>query len=167
MKARVAAATAKVTAQESTAAPPSRPPPQQPPVFQAPNFDDFSRMEMGSGARGGLAIGIHPALLGETQDKAKKEQKAKGKSKKEDEVKRSEEVNPYISEGGTVSGRAKRSLNFTHNMNARPAMQAANEVRIIKFSEVIYMLMDFTVEKKSSTRADEETDSSPSIKSRS
>src|SRR6201999_912240 len=39
-----------------------------------------------------------------------------------------EKVNPYLTDVGTT-GRAKRVLNFTHNLHSRPAMQAAKEMR--------------------------------------
>lgn len=48
----------------------------------------------------------------------------KTKDRKEDRV---ENANPYLSEE-KWSGKTRRTLNFTHNMHERPAMQAANEV---------------------------------------
>jgi U4/U6 small nuclear ribonucleoprotein PRP3 len=126
LKARVAAAKARTStiSKPSTLtndAPPERPPPQpsapQKFIPQIPEPED-----MPTGARGGLAIGIHPALLGDIQDR--KSQRAKARGKKP-EV---EKVNPYLSEFGS-GGRARRELKFTHNLHARPAMQAANEMR--------------------------------------
>ena len=57
MKARVAAATSKpTTSQQRTASPVT-------PLYQAPSFDDgISR------ARGGLDVGLHPALMGDSSD---------------------------------------------------------------------------------------------------
>ncbi|MCJ1240883.1 hypothetical protein MMC14_008887 [Varicellaria rhodocarpa] len=57
MKARVAAATSKpITSQQRTASPVT-------PLYQAPSFDDgISR------ARGGLDVGLHPALMGDSSD---------------------------------------------------------------------------------------------------
>jgi U4/U6 small nuclear ribonucleoprotein PRP3 len=127
LKARVAAVKARTIGD----APPERPPPvsqgqhhQQ--QVQAPSFDEMETngTAVGPGARGGLAIGIHPALLGDFQDRGKMSHKARMKGRRQD----AEKVNPYLNESGT-SGRAKRTLNFTHNLHSRPAMQAANEMR--------------------------------------
>jgi U4/U6 small nuclear ribonucleoprotein PRP3 len=122
IKARVAAATAKAKGGDVPVRPP--PPPASAPIhnaFREPPTDDRG---LGPSGRGGLAIGIHPALLGETKhDKKKSWNKAGDRTRKEPE-----KVNPYLAEAGT-SGRAKRELKFTHNMHARPAMQAANEMR--------------------------------------
>jgi U4/U6 small nuclear ribonucleoprotein PRP3 len=121
IKARVAAATGKAKGDVPVRPPP--PPPSAPVhnAFREPPVEDRG---MGPSGRGGLAIGIHPALLGDTKhDKKKSWNKAGDRTRKEPE-----KVNPYLAEAGT-SGRAKRELKFTHNMHARPAMQAANEMR--------------------------------------
>jgi U4/U6 small nuclear ribonucleoprotein PRP3 len=122
LKARVAAAKARTV---GDAAPPERPAAQSGAFAQGVPPPPMEEQEIGGpGARGGLAIGIHPALLGDLQERGKLAGKAKGKPKKQ-EV---EKVNPYLSEVGT-GGRAKRELNFNHNLHSRPAMQAANEMR--------------------------------------
>ena len=122
LKARVAAATMR-----TQAAPPIRSLPVAPvPTFQTAEFDDFSRTSGGGAARGGLAVGIHPSLLGDMQDRGKSTQRPK--SKAQSRVEEVQKGNPYLSETATA-GRAKRTLNFTHNLHARPAMQAANEMR--------------------------------------
>lgn len=123
MRARVAAATAKAKGDDI----PNRPPP--PPVPEAPSYNAFREPPMeergtGPSGRGGLAIGIHPALLGEQKYDKKKSWNKGGKEIR----KEPEKVNPYLAEVGS-GGRAKRELKFTHNMHARPAMQAANEMR--------------------------------------
>lgn len=58
MRARVAAATSK-----ASAATPHKP--QPPPIYTPPIYDEFSR------ARGGLDVGLHPALLADAQQDAK------------------------------------------------------------------------------------------------
>jgi U4/U6 small nuclear ribonucleoprotein PRP3 len=122
LKARVAAATMRT----QTATPPSRPLAQATPAFQSTEFDDFSRSNGAGAARGGLAVGIHPALLGDIQDRGKSSQKPK--TKNQSRMEEAQKSNPYLSETPTAT-RAKRTLNFTHNLHARPAMQAANEMR--------------------------------------
>lgn len=121
LKARVAAATARAKGDE----PPPRPAAESMPFgVQTPEAEDPSRLVGGMG-RGGLSIGIHPALLDNAPDRSRTPnyQKARGRSKYD------EKVNPYISETGTAGGRAKRTLHFNHNLHSRPAMQAANEMR--------------------------------------
>ncbi|KAF2664470.1 PRP3-domain-containing protein [Microthyrium microscopicum] len=124
LKARVAAATARAKGDD----PPPRPAAQpnswgaQPPP-PPPETDDISR----SGGRGGLSIGIHPRLLADTQDGAKT---ARYDAKPKPQAKEDERSNPYLSEVGPgPGGRTKRTLHFNHNLHARPAMQAANEMR--------------------------------------
>jgi U4/U6 small nuclear ribonucleoprotein PRP3 len=122
LKARVAAATMRTQA----ATPPLRPLAQATPAFPNMEFDDFSRSNGAGAARGGLAVGIHPALLGDIQDRGKSSQKPK--TKNQSRMEEAHKSNPYLSETPTAV-RAKRTLNFTHNLHARPAMQAANEMR--------------------------------------
>lgn len=61
MKARVAAATSKANASQQRTASPAQLPSYQPPVFE----DTMSR------ARGGLDVGLHPALMGDSGQDAK------------------------------------------------------------------------------------------------
>jgi U4/U6 small nuclear ribonucleoprotein PRP3 len=112
IKARVAAATAKAQGLQ---------PPQRPPASSttAPSAFTDRPNEMNMG-RGGLSIGIHPALLGDFKDRSKPLKKKKEEPK--------ERLNPYLSEVGQ-GGRARRALHFNHNMNSRPAMEAANNMR--------------------------------------
>ncbi|KAF2405134.1 PRP3-domain-containing protein [Trichodelitschia bisporula] len=119
LKARVAAATAK------TAPSPAQPPPPAPSsaYSQPVEFDDLARA---GNARGGLAVGLHPALLGDLPDtRGKAAQKPKPKNKQAEQTK----SNPYISDEKAPPSRPYRQLHFTHNMHARPAMAAANEAR--------------------------------------
>lgn len=132
IKARVAAAAAKTAtpAPASSATPPPRAPssrPAPPPssAYGGLGLEERPRTELSAGSRGGLSVGIHPSLLGDAQDKGKKDWKAKGKGREEGKA---ESTNPYLSEEKSSGGRARRTLNFTHNMHERPAMQAANEV---------------------------------------
>jgi U4/U6 small nuclear ribonucleoprotein PRP3 len=119
IKARVAAATAK----SQSLQPPSRAPPAAVRETRPPEPEDRTIGSNGAG-RGGLAIGIHPRLLGDLGD-PKKAPPPKAKVQKEEPK---EKTNPYLSEVGP-SGRAKRNLNFTHNLHSRPAMEAANAMR--------------------------------------
>jgi U4/U6 small nuclear ribonucleoprotein PRP3 len=112
LRARVASASSRVQGGQ----PPQRPPPS---MGQQADFRDPMLPATGPG-RGGLSIGIHPALLGDIQDQGRLVQKPRARKQ--------ERSNPYLSEAA-VSTRAKRSLNFNHNMQSRPAMQAANEMR--------------------------------------
>jgi U4/U6 small nuclear ribonucleoprotein PRP3 len=115
LKARVASASSRALGEQ----PPQRQLPQS--IGQQPDFRDPTLPATGPG-RGGLSIGIHPALLGDIQDRGKMVQKPRARTKRE------EKSNPYLSEAA-IATRAKRSLNFNHNMQSRPAMQAANEMR--------------------------------------
>lgn len=124
-KAKIAARTAKAGGD----VPPARPAAQTsryiPPPPPMQDFEDMSGPPAGIGS--GLSIGIHPALLSEVKDR-RQIQKSSWKGKREPE-KVQEKVNPYLEDSGKPGGRAKRALNFTHNLHERPAMQAANEMR--------------------------------------
>jgi U4/U6 small nuclear ribonucleoprotein PRP3 len=110
IKARVAAATAK----SQSLKPPQRPLPSAPLIDEKPNGDNIGR--------GGLSIGIHPALLADVNERKSGFQNI-AKTKEAPK----EKTNPYLSEVG--QSRVKRSLNFNHNLNSRPAMEAANAMR--------------------------------------
>jgi U4/U6 small nuclear ribonucleoprotein PRP3 len=146
MKARIAAATANLkqtqttTSTLSTFTPPSSTPTPPPPPpsrsaftappresFQRAERNDSSRMDMGPAPRGGLSMMIHPSLLGDSQEK-KETKGLKGKDSSQ-QAKSQENLNPYLSEEKGPSGRARRTLAFTHNLHSRPAMVAANETR--------------------------------------
>jgi U4/U6 small nuclear ribonucleoprotein PRP3 len=116
LKARDASASSRVLGSDH---PPPRALAQS--MSQQPDFRDPTLPATGPG-RGGLSIGIHPALLGDIQDRGRVVQKPRARSKRE------EKSNPYLSDAA-VATRAKRTLNFNHNMQSRPAMQAANEMR--------------------------------------
>jgi U4/U6 small nuclear ribonucleoprotein PRP3 len=128
LKARVAAAKARTTGD----LPPERPAAQSsrfqppPPSSRRNDFEDTSQTGINS-ARGGtgLNVGIHPALLGDINDRSRLAPKFRAKPRKQEP----EKSNPYVSESTGYSGRAQRTLNFNHNLHSRPAMQAANEMR--------------------------------------
>ncbi|TLD35152.1 U4/U6 small nuclear ribonucleo protein [Venturia nashicola] len=127
IKARVAAAQAKTVTPAASATPPQRAPPTRPPPPPSappPVVEERIRTELGNSSRGGLTVGIHPSLLGDSRlGDGKKDGKSKDKREK-----KVESDNPYFAEE-KWSGRRSRALNFTHNMRDRPAMTAANDLR--------------------------------------
>ncbi|KAF2420760.1 PRP3-domain-containing protein [Tothia fuscella] len=129
IKARVAAS-ALAAAKPAQSHNPTPPPPsrQSLPSREPPIHNDFSRQESSAGGRGGLNVGIHPALQGDYQASKDAQKGNQRNNKKEEERKTPENVNPYLADSAPSRSR-RGALNFNHNMHERPAMVAANEMR--------------------------------------
>jgi U4/U6 small nuclear ribonucleoprotein PRP3 len=106
-------------------APPERPPARDEPAPEPSRFKEMEDRDSDRSGRGGMYIPLHPLLR--TDAPIKKDDR-KDKRKRGEENK-SDVVNPYISEGTTGQTRKRRDLNFTHDMDHRPAMEAAAEMR--------------------------------------
>lgn len=131
LKARIAAAVAKAgqrTSEAPTAYIP--PPPSASGLNDARGDNDIDKFGRGA------PMGLHPALMGKTalqvrQDEIKKDGRA-GTRQRDNLVAPGKAVaNPYLADSSAATGptRKKRELHFNHNMNERPAMAAANEMR--------------------------------------
>ena len=73
-----------------------------------------------------MNVALHPLLRGDGQVKKDERKDKRGRPQEE----KKEVINPYISEGGpTGQTRKRRDLNFTHDLDQRPAMEAAAEMR--------------------------------------
>jgi U4/U6 small nuclear ribonucleoprotein PRP3 len=129
IKARMAAAMQKTTISKGDA-PPERPP-ERPPARgaagpDAARFRELEEKDRDKSGRGGMNIALHPMLRADAPEKPKKDDR---RDKRRREEQKKEVINPYIGEGPSGQTRKKRDLKFTHDINHRPALEAAAEMR--------------------------------------
>jgi U4/U6 small nuclear ribonucleoprotein PRP3 len=130
IKARMAAAMNKPKAD----APPERPParvaqemPAPAPDFKFQEPEDTKEKRAG---RGGMNIALHPMLRGDAPDTFKRDDRNNRDKRGRQHEEKKEVSNPYLSaDGPSAPARKRRDLNFTHDLDHRPAMEAAAEMR--------------------------------------
>ncbi|KIW05628.1 uncharacterized protein PV09_03499 [Verruconis gallopava] len=130
IKARMAAAMKKpavVTSATGNDMPPERPPARES-LGPAPSRLQLQEeRERDRAGKGGMNIALHPMLRADAPDKAQKDDR-RDRWRKEEE--KGETNNPYLSAGGpSGQTRKRRELKFTHDLDHRPAMEAAAEMR--------------------------------------
>jgi U4/U6 small nuclear ribonucleoprotein PRP3 len=118
--------TAAANSEGPTEKPPERPPAREVPAPDAARFRELEERDRDRSGRGGMNIALHPMLRADAPDKVKKDDR-RDRRRREEEKK--ETVNPYISEGPSGQTRKRRDLKFTHDINHRPALEAAAEMR--------------------------------------
>jgi U4/U6 small nuclear ribonucleoprotein PRP3 len=125
IKARMAAAMAKANAAKPDA-PPERPPAREASKPDGTRFAELEDKEKDKSGRGGMNIALHPMLRADAPEMAKKDDRRDRRRKGEE---KKEVVNPYINEETAGQTRKRRDLKFTHDIDHRPAMEAAAEMR--------------------------------------